>query len=108
MARKTIPATCYHCEGATVLYRSALGDHRRTEFRVAELLEARAGQRVTDVQCPVCLGRGSVDVLVWSRGDGTAGPAAGSRDADHELGEPALRIPWGPGMASWPPPAAGL
>ena len=66
MARKTISATCYHCEGATVLYRSALGDHRRTEFRVAELLEARAGQRVTDIQCPVCQGRGSVDVLVRS------------------------------------------
>ena len=66
MARKMISTTCYHCEGATVLYRSALGDHRRSEFRVAELLEARAGQRVTDVQCAVCQGRGNVDVLVRS------------------------------------------
>ena len=64
MARLLIPAMCYHCHGVKVIYRSVKGDHRRSEFRTLEFLQALASNLVTEQQCPVCAGRGTNDVLV--------------------------------------------
>lgn len=63
MAKLTIPVMCYRCRGAKVLYRSALGDYAKTEFRPAELVQLAAAGALASVQCPVCTGRGVVDVL---------------------------------------------
>ena len=64
MARVVIPATCYHCHGGKVIYRSAKGDHRPNELRPFELLHALAANLVAEFVCPVCAGRGTHDVLV--------------------------------------------
>ena len=67
MARQVVQGTCYNCLGAKVIYTSALGSHKRSDFRLGELLQVLSANLVTQVQCPVCLGRGTIDILVRGR-----------------------------------------
>ena len=63
MAKLTVPLQCYQCDGMKVLYRSGVGDHKKTDFTLGDLVQLTTSGALNSIQCPVCTGRGVVDVL---------------------------------------------
>lgn len=49
---------CHVCDGQKIIYRSAVGDHKRSDFRPAEFIDLTAKAALATLQCPLCLGIG--------------------------------------------------